>query len=122
MQYARHGVDEISGQENAASTIALDRMGGAIRLASGRVLRDVVHGNGELLIPEHKYVMFLSYDVRGIWFRSVKCWELLNGVAVPVDPGDVATAQAGRSQFAGMNEASFISAVRDAIQRFPSRP
>jgi hypothetical protein len=107
---------------NAASTIGLDRMGGAIRLNSGRVLRDVVHGNGALLIAERRYVMFLSYDVRGIWFRSVKCWELLNGVAVPIDPGDVATAQAGRSQFAGMSEADFISAVRDAIKRFPSRP
>jgi hypothetical protein len=103
------------------SAIALDRMGGAIRLASGRVLRDVVHGNGAPLIAEHKYVMFLSYDARGVWFRSVKCWELLNGIAVPTEPGDVATAQ-GRSLFAGMNEASFISAVRDAIKRFPSRP
>jgi hypothetical protein len=107
---------------NAASTIALDRMGGAIRLVSGRILRDVVHGNGAPLIAERRYVMFLSYDVRGVWFRTVKCWELLNGVADPVDPGDVATAQAGRSLFAGMKEASFISAVRDAIQRFPSRP
>ncbi len=61
---------------NAASTIALDRMGGAIRLASGRVLRDVVHGNGATLIAERRYVMFLSYDTRGVWFRSVKCWEL----------------------------------------------
>jgi hypothetical protein len=106
----------------AASTITLDRMGGAIRLASGRVLCDVVHGNGAPLIPEHKYILFLTYDIRGAWFRTVKCWELLNGVAVPVEPGDVATAQAGRSLFAGMSEASFISAVRDAIQRFPSRP
>jgi len=91
-------------------------------LASGRVLRDVVHGNGAPLIPEHKYVIFLTYDVRGAWFRSFKCWELLNGIAVPIEPHDVATAQAGRSIFAGLNEASFILAVRDAIQRFPSRP
>ena len=91
-------------------------------MASGRILRDVVHGNGAPLIVGHKYVLFLSYDVRGVWFRSVTCWELQNGVVVPVNPGDVATAQAGRSQFAGMNEASFIGAVRDAIQRFPSRP
>ena len=74
------------------------------------------------MIAERRYVMFLSYDARGAWFRNVKCWELLNGVAVPVEPGDVATAQAARSLFGGMNEASFISAVRDAIQRFPSRP
>jgi hypothetical protein len=107
---------------NAASTIALDRMGGAIRLASGRVLRDVVHGNGSPLIPEHKYAMFLTYDARGAWFRTFKCWELRNGVAVPIEPGDVGKAQAGRSLFAGLDEASFITAVRDAAQRFPSRP
>jgi hypothetical protein len=82
----------------------------------------VVHGNGAPLIAEHKYVLFLSYDARGVWFRTVKCWELLDGIAVPTEPHDVATAQAGRSLFAGMNEANFISAVRDAIQRFPSRP
>ena len=93
-----------------------------LRLTSGRVLRDVVHGNGAPLIPEHKYVMFLTYDVRGAWFRSFKCWELLNGVAVPIDPGDVATAQGGRSLFASMNEANFVITVRDAILRFPSRP
>jgi hypothetical protein len=107
---------------NAASTITLDRMGGAIRLNSGRVLRDVVHGNGAPLITEHKYVLFLHYDLRGTWFRSLTSWELLNGVVVPVDPGDVAAAQAGRSHFAGINEASFIMAVRDAIQRLPSQP
>ena len=105
---------------NPASTITLDRMGGAIRLRSGRVLRDVVYGNGAPLIAEHKYVVFLHYDVRGAWFRSLNCWELLNGVAVPIDPQDVAVAQTGQSHFAGMNEGSFIIAVRDAIQR--SRP
>ena len=89
-------------------------------MASGRVLRDVVHGNVAPLIPEHKYVMFLAYDARGAWFRSFKCWELLNGVAVPIEPGDVGKAQAGRSLFAGMNEANFVLAVRDAILRFPS--
>jgi len=72
---------------NAASTISLDRMGGAIRLNSGRVLRDVVHGNGAPLIPEHKYIMFLTYDIRGTWFRSFKCWELVNKKTLP--PNDI---------------------------------
>jgi hypothetical protein len=44
------------------------------------------------------------------------------GLSVSPDQKELLyVATAGRSQFAGMNEASFISAVRDAILRFPSR-
>jgi hypothetical protein len=102
---------------NPGSTIALDRMGGAIRLVSGGVIRQNVEGNGGPLIAGHKYVLFLQYDARGSWFRSVKSWELWNGLAVPVDPGDIAAAQRGQSRFAGMTEANFVAAIRDAVQR-----
>jgi hypothetical protein len=102
---------------NPGTTIALDRMGGAIRLISGRVIRQQVEGNGAPLIAGHKYVLFLQYDARGSWFRSARSWELWNGVSVPVDPGDIAAAQRGQSRFAGMIETNFMAAVRDAAQR-----
>ncbi|MCZ2078624.1 MAG: hypothetical protein LC130_26970 [Bryobacterales bacterium] len=102
---------------NPGSTIALDRMGGAIRLSPSRVIFQRVEGEGAPLIVGHRYVLFLRYDTRGSWFRSVKSWELRNGVVLPVDPGDIAVAQRGQSRFAGTDEPDFISAVRDAVQR-----
>src|SRR5205807_1000215 len=99
------------------SVIALFRMGGSLRLASGRVVRTDVHGLGETPVAEHRYVCFLHYDARGYWFRIDKLWELRDGISAPMDPIDQGLAQAGRSQLTGMEETSFLSAIRDAIQR-----
>jgi hypothetical protein len=107
----------------AEGFITSHRLGGALKLASGRVIRLDVSGYGAPITADGKFVLFLGgYDPRGDWFHIYKPWELTTGVAVPLDPHDVAMAQAGRSQFAGMNEGSFIIAVRDAIQRLPARP
>ena len=103
-------------QLNPGDSIVLDRMGGAIGLASGRVLRDVVEGNGAPLTTGKRYVLFLQYDARGNWFRTVKSWELWNGVAIPLDPGDIAAAQQGQSRFAGTSETDFVKAIGDAVQ------
>jgi len=67
--------------------------------------------NGSFTLPKAAFSSFHIY----------KPWELKNGVAVPLDPHDVAMAQAGRSQFAGMSEGSFINAIRNAIQQLPRR-
>src|SRR5258708_35244802 len=97
--------------------VALFRMGGSLRLPSGTIVRTDVHGLGDPPVAGHRYVCFLHYDPRGYWFRIVKLWELRNGVAAPMDPIDQGLAQAGKSQFTGMDEAAFLSAVRDAVQR-----
>ena len=104
------------------AVIALDRMGGALRLASGRVLPDDVRGQGAPLIASHRYVLFLSYDARGIWFRTVKSWELWEGVAMPVDPGDVVAAQQGKSHFTGSKEADFLNSIRDEVKHMGVQP
>jgi hypothetical protein len=99
------------------SVIALFRMGGSLRLPSGAVVRTDVHGLGDPPVAGHRYVCFLRYDALGYWFRIDKLWELRNGVAAPMDPFDQGLAQAGRSRFTGMDEAIFLSAVRDAVKR-----
>jgi hypothetical protein len=99
------------------SVVTLFRIGGSIRLPSGKVVRTEVHGLGDPPAAGHRYVCFLNYDARGYWFRIDKLWELRNGVAAPLDPIDEGLAQAGRSQFAGMSEADFLAAVRDAVGR-----
>lgn len=102
---------------NPGSTIALDRMGGVVWLSSGRIIRQRVEGNGAPFTVGHSYMLFVRYDPRGNWFRSVKTWKLWNGVALPVDPADITAAKRGESPFAGMSEAHFIDAVCDAVQR-----
>jgi hypothetical protein len=61
--------------------------------------------------------VFPSLRRLGYWFRIDKLWELRNGVAAPMDPFDQGLAQEGKSQFAGMAEAAFLNAVRDAVKR-----
>ena len=56
---------------NRDSVITLFRIGGSLRLASGRVLRTDVHGLGDPPAANHRYVCFLNYDARGYWFRIV---------------------------------------------------
>jgi len=99
------------------SVVTLFRIGGSLRLASGRVVRTDVHGLGDPPAAGHRYLCFLQYDARGYWFRIEKLWELRNSVAAPVDPVDEGLAQAGRSQFSGMSEPDFLAAVRDAVRR-----
>jgi hypothetical protein len=73
-------------------------------------------------MADRKVALFLGgYDPRGEWFHIYKAWELNTGVAVPLDASDAAMAKVGRSQFAGMNEGSFIIALRDVIQRLPTQ-
>jgi hypothetical protein len=109
--------DSASLSLKRGSVVASFRIGGSLRLASGRVVRTDVHGLGDPPVAEHRYVCFLRYDARGYWFRIDKLWELRNGAAFPMDPIDQGLAQAGRSQFSGMSEPDFLAAVRDAIQR-----
>jgi hypothetical protein len=91
----------------SGNTIALDRMGGAIRLSSGRVLRDEVHGNGPPLVPGRRHVPFLYYHAPGTWFRPLKAVEVRDGQVVVEDR---------LSQFSGMKEATFFDVVHDAIR------
>lgn len=101
----------------AGSIVALFRMGGALRLAFGRVIRLDVHGLDDPPVKGHRYVWFLNYDARGYWFRAVKLWEMRDSGAAPMDPFDQGLANAGRSQHTGMSEADFLNAVRDEVQR-----
>jgi hypothetical protein len=98
------------------SVVSLVRIGGSLRLGSGKVITTDVHGLGASPVANHRYVCFLHYDARGYWFQIHKLWELRNGTAAPMDPVDQGLAQAGRSQLAGMEELAFLSAVRGAVQ------
>src|ERR1041385_7894285 len=49
---------------NPKSIIALFRMGGSLRLASGKIVRTDVHGLGDPPASGHRYVCFLHYDAR----------------------------------------------------------
>ena len=77
-------IEEVLKDESGLSlypgtTIALDRMGGAVRLPTGRVLRDVVKGNGPPLIPGRRYVLFLYYRAPGTWFDPSSLWNCVRG-------------------------------------------
>jgi hypothetical protein len=99
------------------SVITLHEMGGAVRLTSGIVVHPDIRGLPAPAAENHRYVFFLRYDPPGRWFSIWKSWEIRDGAAVPMDPGDEARAEKGRSQFAGMDERSFLAAVREAVSK-----
>ena len=102
-------------QLDLGRVVSAYEIGGALRLPTGRVLRMEIHGLAPLLEVAHRYALFVLYDPRGGWFRLLKPWEFRERIAVPMDPQDDAKAQHGTSQLAGMNEESFIAAVRRAV-------
>jgi hypothetical protein len=104
-----------------SSVGTLYRIGGSLRLPSGAVVRTEVHGLGDPPAANHRYICFLRYDARGYWFQISRLWELRNGSAVPMDPLDLALAQAGSSDLTGQDESSFLSAVRAAVEREGAR-
>jgi len=115
-------VEEVLKQGNGLSlkrdsAVTLYRMGGSLRLASGKVLQTDVHGLGDPPAAGHRYVCFLRYVSRGSWFSIVKLWELRNALAVPLDEVDQSLAQQGRSMYAGMAEVTFLALIREAVER-----
>jgi hypothetical protein len=102
------------------SVITLYQMGGAVRLTSGSVVHLDVRGLPAPAAENHRYVFFLRYAPQGRWYGIVKSWEIRDGTAVPIDPADEALAKKGRSQFAGLDERSFLIAVRDAVSKASS--
>jgi hypothetical protein len=65
-------------------------------------------------------MFFLRYDPRGRWVGILKSWEIRDGTALPMDPADEARAKKGESRFAGMDERSFLVAVREAVSKASS--
>jgi hypothetical protein len=105
---------------SGASSITLPQLGGALRLPSGKVIKQFVPADEKLLDVGARYVLFLDYDAKHDWFGVVKAWELQNGRAKARAQTDVKDAAQGISRYDGMDESQFLLEVQSAVNGIPS--
>lgn len=77
-------------------TIAVNRVGGSLRMPSGNVQTSTVSGIEEPLGPQGRYLLFLRYDHEADWYDLDKAWEVRDGRMVPLDPWDRQSTFAGK--------------------------
>lgn len=109
--------DESEQGVNAGSAVIVERRGGAVRFASGKLLR---RGSVDETMPVAggRYVLFLRSYGRGEGLSVVTGYELRDGRVFPLDGVDLPEGMASVSQFAayeGVAEAAFLQDVRSAL-------
>jgi hypothetical protein len=85
--------------------------GGAVRTASGRVLRHALSGEGTPIETGREYLMFLTYVRDAECFRFVKVWQVREGVMRANSNDDIARVKLGTSQVEGKS----LLAVLDGL-------
>ncbi len=88
--------------------------GGALRLTSGRILRQEAPGDVCPLQVGPRYVLFLEYWSKADAFQILAAWELRDNSPVPLEPGHQALAKHGKCSVCGQDEAQFLIGVRAA--------
>ncbi len=93
--------------------VAIDELGGAIRLPSGRVASHISAPLDSEIDVAKRYVLFLAYSDVTKTFSVVKAWELRGGRAQPVAKSDLTSDNLHDTQrYSGMPEADFLIAVQ----------
>jgi hypothetical protein len=94
------------------------RGGGAVRLPSGKVIRQGLHGRPFPRIGR-KYVFFLKYESEGRGFAILTAYELRDGRVFPLDglewDGRITPQYAPYQKYKGVDEATFRSEVLAGI-------
>lgn len=122
---ARLSVDQVllPGPSGVKPGERIDQLlpGGTLRLPGGSVLSYMVVSRRMYKKftekPGHRYLMFLQYFRDGNFFTDKGVWELRNGFAIPISYCYVVAAREGRAHYAGMTEADFLEAMREAVQK-----
>jgi hypothetical protein len=103
--------------------IAIDELGGAIRLPNGRVASHISAPLDSEIDVGKRYVLFLTYSDTTKSFRVVKAWELRRGRAQPVAKSDLTRDNLHDTQkYSGMPENDFLNAVQESSTRVAGPP
>jgi len=92
------------------SLIPVERLGGAVRFQTGRIIKYEVLRQGVPRIGG-RYVLFLSYNSEGDDYSLLTGYELSNGHVVPLDGVDVF------ERYEGWPEDRFLNVVTKNIRR-----
>jgi hypothetical protein len=100
------------------NTITIERVGGKVRLPSGKLLHRVIEGS---YLPQgrKRYLMFLKYDKETNSSYVLTGYELQAGKIVPLDGKGLETpavkSYENYQQYNGIDETCFLNIVRNAI-------
>ncbi len=103
---------------NVGQLITVNRLGGALRLPTGRLLRLRVDSHGTPL-PARRYVFFLNSHGEGQVFGTIKVYELHDGSVFLLDQ-HVRSAD-GKIPYWGVDETTFLNDLRHATAVAPFR-
>jgi hypothetical protein len=102
----------------SGTSIDVNRSGGAVRFASGKVIRQGMFGS-PLPRVGRKYVFFLKYDSEGQDFKIVTAYELNAGRIAPLDgisiDGNPSNRYPDYQKYRGWDEGTFLNEVRQAV-------
>lgn len=88
--------------------------GGTARIGE-HVIEYETQPRPEVLIPLHRYVLFLQSLPSADCYWVNKAWELTDGPVEPVQVEDIERARQHISVYAGMGEIEFLGAVQRAV-------
>jgi hypothetical protein len=109
-----HIFGQISSQAlQPGQSIAVIHDGGALRLPTGRVIRQVVRGSGNELQQGARYVFFLVYLPKLAAYGCTKAWLLSQRVAIAVSEDDLVRVASNRSTYNKVSELILFMALQN---------
>jgi hypothetical protein len=113
------GVEQMFQAEPASigpgSRLTLQQLGGTVQLPN-KIVSYRTTPRIEVLVPQRRYLLFLSPRPDCDSYDLIKSWELLGGKALPTFGVDITEARKGLSKYAGMDEPEFLRAVSESIK------
>ncbi|MGE5646496.1 MAG: hypothetical protein ACM336_11955 [Acidobacteriota bacterium] len=114
-------VEEVLQSQNEslgpASKVTLLQRGGTVQLPA-KTVEYLTEPRPGVLVPNHRYVLFLEHHAAGDFYWLAQAWELLGGkveACLPTyRPNEL-------NDYEGMDESKFLHHVREAIRRPASR-
>jgi hypothetical protein len=82
--------------------ITLLLRGGTVLLRSGQKLTADIPPDEPRLAPGHKYLLVMSYEPKGDFYRLADDWDISDGVVRPNTDRTLAFAKEGRSSLSGV--------------------
>jgi hypothetical protein len=100
----------------AGQSISIVVGGGRLRLPDGREISENFVPSNYRLAENTRYVMFLNYYAPLDCFQVVKTWELQSDKVIPTASEDIADARQGSSRYSSLSEATFLQAIKEAVE------
>ena len=93
-----------------ATSIVVERTGGAVRFPSGRIVRYEAHNQGMPRVGG-RYLLFLKYNSDGEDYSLLTGYEFINGNVVPLD-----NVEGLFTKYHGWSEIAFLDVVTTTIK------